>query len=228
MLKKTVNDIWTQIESFANFAFSKGHSASYAVESYQALYLKAYFPLEYMVATLNNGGGFYKKELYLHEARMHGAKIEQPCVNKSSALCEIENDIIYLGLGLINEIEASGLKDLVEERKLNGAFKSLKDFINRVPVSVEQLRLLIRAGAFRFTGMNRKKLLWEAHALINPMKKVKARNELFEIETRSFKLPQLEDSWLEMAFDEIELLGFSLCSPFKLLREKIPSPCTLR
>jgi len=56
--QKTIGDIWYQIESFANFAFSKGHSASYAVESYQALYLKAYFPLEYMVATLNNGGGF--------------------------------------------------------------------------------------------------------------------------------------------------------------------------
>jgi len=226
--EKTVNDIWTQIESFANYAFSKGHSASYAVESYQALYLKAYFPLEYMVATLNNGGGFYKKELYLHEARMHGAKIEQPCVNKSSALCEIENDKIYLGLGLINEIEASGLKDLVEEREANGEFRSLADFINRVSVSIEQLRLLIRAGAFRFTGMNRKKLLWEAHALINPMKKMNRGKELFEIETKSFKLPQLEDSGLEIAFDEIELLGFPLCSPFKLLREKIPSMLTAR
>ncbi len=56
---KTVQNIWTQIESFGNYAFAKGHSASYAVESYQALYLKAHFPLEYMVATVNNGGGFF-------------------------------------------------------------------------------------------------------------------------------------------------------------------------
>lgn len=74
----TINNIWNQIESFANFAFSKGHSASYAVESYQALFLKAYYPLEYMVATLNNGGGFYRTELYIHEARMHGAEIVAP------------------------------------------------------------------------------------------------------------------------------------------------------
>ena len=66
-----VERVWTQIESFANYAFSKGHSASYAVESYQALFLKAHFPLEYMVATINNGGGFYRTELYVHEARMH-------------------------------------------------------------------------------------------------------------------------------------------------------------
>jgi DNA polymerase III alpha subunit len=65
----TVQQIWNQIESFANFAFSKGHSASYAVESYQALYLKAYYPIEYLVATVNNGGGFYSLETYLHDAR---------------------------------------------------------------------------------------------------------------------------------------------------------------
>ena len=70
-----VTRVWTQIESFANYAFSKGHSASYAVESFQALFIKAYYPLEYMVATINNGGGFYRTELYVHEARMHGAEI---------------------------------------------------------------------------------------------------------------------------------------------------------
>ncbi len=73
-----VQDIWRQIESFANYAFAKGHSASYAVESFQSLYLKAYYPLEYMVATLNNGGGFYSPQLYLHDAVMQGAKVEVP------------------------------------------------------------------------------------------------------------------------------------------------------
>ncbi|MCG8699382.1 MAG: DNA polymerase III subunit alpha, partial [Bacteroidales bacterium] len=78
-----VQRIWEQIDSFANYAFAKGHSASYAVESYQALFLKAYYPLEYMVATINNGGGFYRVEHYIHEARMHGATIKPPCVNRS-------------------------------------------------------------------------------------------------------------------------------------------------
>ena len=58
------SEIWRQIESFAGYAFAKGHSASYAVESYQSLFLKAYYPLEYMVATINNFGGFYYVELY--------------------------------------------------------------------------------------------------------------------------------------------------------------------
>src|SRR6185369_13042794 len=103
--EKTITDIWNQIESFANFAFSKGHSASYAVESYQALYLKAYHPLEYMVATLNNGGGFYRTELYIHEARMHGAEIIPPCINNSTKDSEIKGTTIFLGLGMINQLE---------------------------------------------------------------------------------------------------------------------------
>ena len=53
--REMTSEIWRQTESFAGYAFAKGHSASYAVESYQSLFLKAYFQLEYMTATLNNG-----------------------------------------------------------------------------------------------------------------------------------------------------------------------------
>ncbi|MEZ7875688.1 MAG: DNA polymerase III subunit alpha, partial [Polaribacter sp.] len=52
-------EVWNQIKSFAGYAFAKGHSASYAVESYQSLFLKCYYPIEFMTAVLNNGGGFY-------------------------------------------------------------------------------------------------------------------------------------------------------------------------
>src|SRR5574343_1852601 len=97
------SDIWRKIESFAGYAFSKGHSASYAVESYQSLFLKAYYPLEYMTATINNFGGFYSTELYVHEARMHGGIIEPPCVNEGSAVAVIRGIRIILGMGLIKD-----------------------------------------------------------------------------------------------------------------------------
>ena len=67
-----VADVWRQVESFAGYAFAKGHSASYAVESYQSLYLKAHHPVEYMAACINNFGGFYRTEFYVHEARRRG------------------------------------------------------------------------------------------------------------------------------------------------------------
>ena len=140
--EKLVLDIWTQIESFANFAFSKGHSASYAVESYQALFLKAYYPLEYMVATLNNGGGFYRRELYLHEARMNGAEILPPCVNNSTNMFTIRGKTIYLGLDTIHELEHNSINRILSERSRSGPFRSLYDFAKRVPLSIEQMRLL--------------------------------------------------------------------------------------
>jgi DNA polymerase III subunit alpha len=220
---KIVAETWTQIESFANFAFSKGHSASYAVESYQALYLKAYYPLEYMVATLNNGGGFYRKEIYVHEAKMHGAIIEKPCINTSDALCVIRDKTIYLGLNMISGLEQQVILDIIKERECNGQFSDLHNFLKRVPLSIEQMRLLIRAGAFKFLGKNKKELLWEIHSLINPLKKKDAEKELFEIRPRIWTLPQLNNSWLDEAFDEQELFGFTLYSPFDLLRDPITS-----
>ncbi len=224
--QKTIFDIWTQIESFANYAFSKGHSASYAVESFQALYLKAYFPLEYMVATLNNGGGFYRTDLYVHEARMHGAKIFPPCVNNSSSKCEIADDRIYLGLNRIAGLEEKVVNEILTERLRNGSFKTLEDFTKRVAISVEQLRLLIRIGAFQFTGKNKKELLWEIYSLIQPAKKTYPEKELFDVHSKTYTLPELTNKWQDNAFDEIELLGFSLCSPFNLIKEEGPSKLT--
>ncbi|MCW3077092.1 MAG: polymerase subunit alpha [Bacteroidetes bacterium] len=217
----TINNIWIQIESFANFAFSKGHSASYAVESYQALYLKAYYPLEYMVATLNNGGGFYRTELYVHEARMHGANIIAPCVNNSPALSRISGKDLYLGLSMIGELESSTIRLLTNERGQHGAYLNLYDFVKRVRISIEQIRLLIKIGAFAFTGKNKKELMWEVHMLVNPLKKNKHNEELFDVKPHEYTLPKLEDSWVDDAFDEIELLGFALCPPFKLLKDEL-------
>jgi len=65
-------EVWRQIESFSGYSFSKAHSASYAVESFQSLYLKAHFPLEFMVAVINNFGGFYRTWVYVNEARRCG------------------------------------------------------------------------------------------------------------------------------------------------------------
>ncbi len=222
-----IEKTWTQIESFANFAFSKGHSASYAVESYQALFLKAYYPLEYMVATINNGGGFYRMELYIHEARMHGGTIIAPCVNHSDLLTNIKGTDIYLGFNIIASFEKQSQEELIKERIANGPFKNLQDFITRVPIFLEQIRLLIRVGAFSFTKKNKKELLWEAHMTINPLKK-REKNELFEIEQKKFRLPKLTETWLDNIYDEIELLGFPLCSPFKLIKDKPKTELTAK
>lgn len=212
-----VEDIWRQIESFAGYAFAKGHSASYAVESYQSLFLKAYFPLEYMVATIDNFGGFYSTELYVHEARMHGGIIEAPCINHSFTQTVIHGSTIYLGFMFLQSFESKTIKRIVKERSENGAFLSLDDFIERVPISIEQISILIKINAFRFTGSNKRELLWEAHLKISKHVVQEHVITLFKTERVHYKTPELPSTALENAFDEIELLGFPLCNPFHLL-----------
>ncbi|MCE7042587.1 DNA polymerase III subunit alpha [Dyadobacter sp. CY312] len=218
---KLAHDVWNQIASFAGFAFAKGHSASYAVESYQTLFLKAYYPLEYMVAVLNNGGGFYAPELYIHEARLHGANILAPCVNHSNAETVIEGKNIYIGMQFLNEIEEKTIEKIVRARKSDGVFTSLNNFLDRVAISIEQITILIRIDAFRFTGIDKKSLLWKAHFWINKTPKV-PQKQLFTAEVKDFELPVFESSLVDDAYDQIELLGFPLCSPFDLVKHTLP------
>lgn len=217
-------DVWRQIESFAGYAFAKGHSASYAVESYQSLFLKAYYPLEYMVATINNFGGFYRTELYVHEARMHGGKIHAPCINKSHRETVIYKDHIYLGFMFLQSLEAKTIQHIVTERSRNGIFISLDDFIERVSISMEQISILIKIDAFRFTGTNKRELLWEAHMKINKITFEEPALTLFKTAWVTYKTPSLTSTDLENAFDQIELLGFPLCNPFKLLQTPFSNP----
>ena len=212
-----VADIWRQIESFAGYAFAKGHSASYAVESYQSLFLKAYYPLEYMTATINNFGGFYSTELYVHEARMHNGIIEAPCINQSFTQAIIKGQTIYLGFMFLQSFESKTIKRILNERQKNGKFQSLDDFIERVPISIEQISILIKINAFRFTGINKRELLWEAHLKISKTVILDDVITLFKTERINYSTPELPSTALENAFDELELLGFALCNPFLLL-----------
>ncbi len=211
-----IAEIWQQVASFAGYAFAKGHSASYAVESYQSLFLRAYHPLEYMVAVLNNGGGFYRTEHYVHEARMLGATIHLPCINRSGVVNRIYGKDIYLGFMYLKDLESRVVERIIRQREARGRFASLEDFLDRVPISIEQLSILIRIDAFRGTGAEKHQLLWQAHMLLSGGNPVE-HPRLFPPQHRHYSIPRLHSTRLEEAFTELELLGFCLCSPFELL-----------
>ncbi|SFS87910.1 DNA polymerase III subunit alpha [Sphingobacterium wenxiniae] len=205
--EKISREIWRQMESFAGYSFNKAHSASFAVESYQSLYLKTYFPLEFMVSVLNNYGGFYNRKVYVNEAKVSGATICLPCVNRSVYNTIIYGKDIYLGFDGLQNLESKLARRIAEERQLNGNYKSLENFIMRTGAGLEQLIILIRIGAFRFLGIGKKHLLWEAHILLSG-KKGDSNPRLFETTGRKPVLPKLETSVIEDYYDEIELMGF--------------------
>jgi DNA-directed DNA polymerase III PolC len=202
-----IKEVWRQIESFAGYSFSKAHSASYAVESFQSLYLKAHFPLEFMVAVINNFGGFYRTWVYVHEAKRYGAVIQLPCINKSNYKTTIYGSDIYLGFIHILSLEDRLAMSIEENRNAKGPYSDLNDFITRINPGLEQVILLIRTGAFRFTGKKKSVLLWETHMMMNKSKP-ESMKRLFPAPSRSFSLPDLDHDRLDDAYDEIELLSF--------------------
>ena len=259
-------EIWRQIESFASFSFAKGHSASYAVESYQSLYLKAHHPMEFLVGVANNFGGFYSTEFYLHEAKRKGAVIEAPCVNSSGELCTLGSPDrnekckmknvecrtvtaslpspplpplppsppllplppstshshtlpprIYLGLANIKSLTDETVQLILHDRQRNGPFADLPDLLHRVPLPLEQARILIRVGALRFTGRSKPQLLWDLALLhVGPVNAA-AMADLFITKVEEPMLPELHHFPLADAYDELDLLGFPLCDPFTLV-----------
>lgn len=214
-------EAFRQIQSFAGYSFCKAHSASYAVESYQSLYLKVYYPLEFMTSVINNMGGFYRTEVYIHEAKMSGAHIQNPCVNQGFYQTTLHGKEIILGFMHLQSLESKIAHCIADEREKNGLYQSLEDFIRRVPIGLETIQILIFIGAFRFTGKPKNELLVEARLLLINFKPETRGMMLIEEPLQEYRLPQLKREPFEDAFDEIELLGFPVsCSPFDLLQTK--------
>jgi len=214
-------EVWNQIKSFAGYAFAKGHSASYAVESYQSLFLKCYYPIEFMTAVLNNGGGFYSAEHYIHEAKMCGALIELPCINHSDHANKVKGKTIYLGFGYLKNVKQLTIQRILTERQLFGDFLSLDNFMDRIAISIEQLTALIRINAFRGMKVPKTALLWKATFKLNTIKtkQVQEQVKLFHSQHQNYEIPPLSNHWLENVYDEIELLGFSIHNYFSLVTD---------
>ena len=215
--KRLSFEVYRQIESFAGYSFCKAHSASYSVESYQSLYLKAHYPFEFITAVLNNFGGFYKAEVYFNEAKKLGVQLENPCVNNGNFLNTLKGEKLYVGFTYLHNLEKKAAKYIEKERAKRGLFISLQDFIQRISISLDSLEILIFIGAFRFTGKQKNELALEARMLMSQPTQITAG--LFDEPIKQFELPVLDRSPKEDAFDEIESLGFPVSyTPFELLQ----------
>ncbi|UPT69194.1 MAG: hypothetical protein M0D57_10525 [Sphingobacteriales bacterium JAD_PAG50586_3] len=221
-------EVWRQIESFAGYSFSKAHSASYAVESYQSLYLKSHYPLEFMVGVINNFGGFYATWVYVNEIKKAGGTLHLPCVNNSTYLTNLYGTDVYLGFIHIKSLEQSIGQQIEIERQKNGSFLGLEDFVLRTSLGLESLKILVRIDAFRFTGQNKRELLWEAHMVFDRQKQKEFTNTkaLFHEEPLEWKLPKLEGNEIANLYDEIEIMGFPITKTyFDLLKTKNRGDC---
>jgi DNA-directed DNA polymerase III PolC len=143
-----VERLWAVMERFSSYSFNKAHSASYAHMAYQAAYLKAHYPVPYLAAVLNAGGGYYGLEEYVEEAKRSGIRILGPDANRSRGGFEVEGAAIRVGLTAIKGLGLKTVEAVLREREGGGPFGSVEDFLARVRPAKAELLALVRAGVF--------------------------------------------------------------------------------
>ena len=144
--------VWTDWEAFASYAFNKSHSTCYAFVAYQTAYLKAHYPAEYMAAVLTNANGQINKiTFFMEECRKQGIPVLGPDINESQTNFTVnKRGEIRFGFSGIKGLGEAAIDNIVSERKANGPFQDIYEFIQRVnlrTVNKKTLESLVWAGA---------------------------------------------------------------------------------
>nr|WP_295869835.1 DNA polymerase III subunit alpha [uncultured Chitinophaga sp.] len=149
---KVCEKVWTDWEAFASYAFNKSHATCYAFVAYQTAYLKAHYPSEYMASVLNCASNIEKITFFMEECKRMGIDVLPPDVNESlKGFAVNKKGHIRFGLGGLKGVGEAAVENLLEERKKDGPFKNVFDFIKRVnqrAVNKKSLEALIMSGAF--------------------------------------------------------------------------------
>ena len=213
--EKTLAAIWEQILSFAGYSFCKPHSASYALLSGKAAFMKAHHPAAFMAAVISNQGGYYSAFAYISESRRLGLAILPPDVNASDYRYTGLELTLRVGLMQIDGLTRDGAGKLIKERGERGPYTSFQNFLWRVGVPRSDTERLVKAGCFDTLEGKEKRptLLWE---LLNFQQQ--STGLLFE---QSTELPQAPPYDAKTVLrQEVESLGFLVSQhPLTLYKE---------
>lgn len=215
--EQTANKIFDEMTDFAKYAFNQSHAACYAVVAYQTAYLKCYYPVEFMAAlmtsVMDNAG---KVAGYILTCRQMGIGILPPDVNKGEARFTTEGNSIRFALAAIKGLGKPLIEAVTAERKENGPYTTLKDFVERLSgtgVNKRSLESFIKSGAFDCLKGNRRQLMQSYAAVVDSVvtdrkKSLSGQMSLFDFaapedkENFEVRLPDVPE------FDKNELLAF--------------------
>ena len=178
--RAVAEQLFSDMESFANYAFNKSHAAAYAVISYRTAYLKQHHPREYFSALLTSVLGNQSKVAeYISECSSRGIRVLPPDINESRMLFSVSGKDIRFGLLAIRNVGRQFLSQILDERR-SAPFASFEEFINRMgggDLNKRMVESLIKAGAFDCLGIYRSRLLAVYERLID-QEAEKGRNNL--------------------------------------------------
>ena len=154
---KILEKIWGDWEKFASYAFNKSHAVCYAWVAYQTAYLKAHYPAQYMAAVLSRSlNDITELAKQMDECRAMGLSVKGPDVNLSRERYSVDAEgAVRYGLAGIKSVGEGAAEAIVAERKANGPYKNIFDFIERVnlgAVNRKCVEALVYSGAFDSLG----------------------------------------------------------------------------
>jgi len=165
----TAQRIYEKILAFAEFGFPKAHAAAMAETAAKLAWVKCYYKLIFYTSWLNEWPfGFYSPGVIVNEARRNGVEVLGVDVNRSRAECRIEGDAVRLGFRYVKGIGEAWLERLDAEAA-HGPYSSLWDFWRRTRIPREPIEHLIRLGAFAFTGLHERELIWQLDLFYQPL-----------------------------------------------------------
>ncbi|MFA5177988.1 MAG: DNA polymerase III subunit alpha [Candidatus Paceibacterota bacterium] len=170
--EKIGQEIWQWIEPFAMYSFNKSHAACYAVIAYQTAYLKANFPVEYMAALLTSEGSDVERIAELiEECKKMEIEVLAPDINESFSNFSVvpNKSQIRFGLSAIKNVGYNIVELIIDERKKNGSFKDIHDFVGRVDGKVlnkKSMESMVKAGCFD-TLIERNQMLTNLEKLLD-------------------------------------------------------------
>ena len=180
--EKTANHIYDEMIDFAKYAFNKSHAACYAVVAYQTAYLKYYYPKEFFAALMTSVmDNVTKVSEYILTCRQLGIRILSPDINEGQSGFSVSGDAIRYGLSAIKSVGRNVVDEIIKERKNNGLFTSIDDFVERMggrEVNKRTLENFIKSGAMDSLPGNRRQKTVIAPELLD--QKTKDRKNVLE------------------------------------------------
>jgi len=173
----TAEKVFGQVIAFSEFGFPKSHAAAFGLLAYQSAWLRHYHPVEYYVALFNNQPmGFYSIDALGRDAMRNGIEMRLPDINVSDVWCTVEGPgsgergAVRIGLGFVRHWSEATATATAEERKNNGPFRSVGDFIRRAPPSLKRtaIEALMWVGGCDSFGLTRRELLWQVGLQLPP------------------------------------------------------------
>jgi DNA polymerase-3 subunit alpha len=159
----TANKIFDEMMDFASYAFNKSHAAAYAVVAYQTAWLKHYYPVEFLAASLNSFlGSSDKVSQYVNECKVLNIKVLPPDVNESNVKFTVVNQKIRFGLAAVKNVGENAIQSMIAERTQNGLFTTFLDFCQRIEgreINKRCIESLIKSGAFDSLKVFRSRLM---------------------------------------------------------------------